>query len=51
MRDIKKLKSEIFNAIFLIKCDFHPGINRRKSAPRTGKNKTNDKIDISKKLF
>lgn len=51
MRDIKKLKSEIFNALFLMNCDFHPGINRRKSAPKNGKNKTSDKSDISKKFF
>ena len=51
MRDIKKLKSEIFNAIFLIKCDFHPGINNKIIEPNNGKIKTNDKSDIVENSF
>ena len=51
MRDIKKLKSEIFKAIFLINCVFHPGINNKNNAPNNGNNKTKDKSDISNNYF
>jgi hypothetical protein len=51
MRDIKKFKSEIFKAIFLINFDFHPGTNNKISDPNTGKTKIKDKSDIINNYF
>jgi len=47
MRDSKKLSKETFKAMVLRSCDFHPGIQRRRRAPRRGSPRTRDKSDIN----